>query len=160
MSIFVFEPDLLFSSRFENLSHVIGQDFRVFTDASMLLKAARSERPAAFIISLDAIGPEAVQILVKLDVPVMGYYSHIHSETARAAVQSGVDRVVTVELSLPTPSHSFANYSTLGSSKVSSFLHVAFSAAAVVDRCFQNEWHSASGFMFEECSETFISNVA
>jgi hypothetical protein len=95
MSIFVFEPDLLFSSKFENLSRLIGQQFRVFTEVPMLLKVARSERPSAFIINLDAMEPEAVQDVVKLGVPVMGYYSHVNSERARVAIQSGVDQVVT-----------------------------------------------------------------
>jgi hypothetical protein len=51
--------------------------------------------PAAFIINLDGMDHESVQLVVKLDVPVMGYYSHVNSETARVAVQSGVNRVVT-----------------------------------------------------------------
>ena len=95
MPIFVFEADLLFSSKFESLSRLGEQEFRIFTDASMLLEAARSERPAAFIIDLDSMDPDSVQLVAKLDVPVMGYYSHVNSETARTAVQSGLNRVVT-----------------------------------------------------------------
>lgn len=95
MSIFVFEPDLIFSSKFKGLSRLIEQDFRIFTDLTMLLESARSEKPVAFIINLDTTKPDAVQNIVTLGVPVMGYYSHVNSEAARAAVQSGVSRVVT-----------------------------------------------------------------
>jgi len=95
MSIFVFEPDLIFSSKFEGFSHLIEQDFRIFTDLTTLLKSAQSEKPVAFIINLDAAKPDAVQNLATLGVPVMGYYSHVNSEAARAAAQSGASRVVT-----------------------------------------------------------------
>lgn len=95
MSIFVLEPDLIFSSKFEGLSHLIEQDFKIHTDLTVLLESARSERPVAVIINLDATKPDAVQKIVTLGVPVMGYYSHVNSEAARAAVQSGVRPVVT-----------------------------------------------------------------
>ena len=95
MSIFVYEPDLIFSSKFERLSHLIEQDFRIFTDLTTLLKDARSEKPVAFIINLDATKPEGVQNVVTFGVPVLGYYSHVNPEIARVAVQSGVSPVVT-----------------------------------------------------------------
>jgi len=95
MSIFVFEPDLIFSSKFQGLSHLIEQDFRIFTDLTTLLECARSEKPAAFIINLDTTKPNGLQHVVSLGFPVMGYYSHVNSGVARAAVQSGVSQVVT-----------------------------------------------------------------
>ena len=95
MSIFVLEPDLLFSSKFERLSHLIEKDFRIFTDLTMLLESVRSERPVAIIINLDATKPDDVQKVVAWGIPVMGYYSHVNSEVARVAVQSGVSPVVT-----------------------------------------------------------------
>jgi len=95
MSIFVLEPDLIFSSKFERLLHLIEKDFKIFTDLAMLLESVRSVRPVAFIINLDATKSDAVQKIVDWGVPVMGYYSHVNSEVARAAVQSGVSPVVT-----------------------------------------------------------------
>jgi len=95
MSIFIYEPDLIFSSKFEGLSHLIGEDFRIFTDLTTLLDDARSEKPAAFIINLDASKPEVVQDIVTLGVPVMGYYSHVNAEAAHLAAKSGVNPVVT-----------------------------------------------------------------
>lgn len=95
MSIFVFEPDLIFSSKLESLSHLMKHDFTIFTDLTMLLTRARSEAPVAFVINLDAAKHEALRSLVTFGVPVMGYYSHVNSETARVAVQSGVRMVVT-----------------------------------------------------------------
>ena len=95
MSIFVYEPDLIFSSKFQGLSYLIEKDFRIFTDLTSLLKDARSGKPAAFIINLDASNLEMIQAIVTFGVPVMGYYSHVNAEAARVAVKSGVNPVVT-----------------------------------------------------------------
>jgi len=95
MTVLVYEPDLLFSSKLERLSHLVEQDFRVFCDLTLLVKEARTEKPLAFIINLDEMKPEAVQELISFHVPVLGYYSHVNSETALRAVHSGVNQVVT-----------------------------------------------------------------
>jgi hypothetical protein len=95
MSIFVFEPDLIYSSKFQGLSHLIEQDFRIFTDLARLLESAGSEKPAGLIINLDATKSDAVRDIVTLGVPVLAYYSHVNSEAARMAVESGVRLVVT-----------------------------------------------------------------
>jgi len=95
MSIFVYEPDLIFSSKFEGIAHLIEQDFRIFTDLTTLLKDARSEKPVAFIINLDATKPEGVQNVLTFGVPVMGYYSHVNAEAAQSAANLGVSPIVT-----------------------------------------------------------------
>lgn len=157
MSIFVYEPDLIFSSKFGGLSHLIEKDFKIFTDLTTLLKDARSEKPAAFIINLDATKPEVVRNVVTFGVPVMGYYSHVNAETARVAAQLGVNPVVTV-LSLLVLSHSFVNCSALGG-QTSSLLHVAFCVTTIVDRSFQNKGQRVSSYVFENGSEPFFPNV-
>ncbi|MGD0423631.1 MAG: hypothetical protein ABSA92_09265 [Candidatus Bathyarchaeia archaeon] len=89
MSIFVLEPDLIFSSKFERLSHLIEKDFKIFTDLAMLLESVRSVRPVAFIINLDATKSDAVQKIVDWGVPVMGYYSHVNSSGRAVRGQPG-----------------------------------------------------------------------
>ena len=93
MTVFVFEPDLIFSSKFDRVTHLTGIDFKIFTDPNEFVTSAQ-EKPEALIINLDAIKPEMLQIAVDVGVPVMGYYSHVDSDTARTAVQLGVRRVV------------------------------------------------------------------
>jgi len=95
MSVLVYEPDLIFSSRLERLSRSIEQDFRVFDDLALLLNEARRAKPLAFIINLDEMKHDAIQELVSFHVPVLGYYSHVNFETARMALRSGVNQVVT-----------------------------------------------------------------
>jgi len=94
MTVFVFEPDLIFSSKFDRLTRLTGIDFKIFTDSTEFVASAQ-EKPEALIINLDAIKPEMLQIVVDVGVPVMGYYSHVDSDRARTAVQLGVRRVVT-----------------------------------------------------------------
>jgi len=95
MSVLVYEPDLIFSSRLERLSRSIEQDFRVFDDLALLLNEARRAKPLAFIINLDEMKHDAIQEFVSFHVPVLGYYSHVNFETARMALRSGVNQVVT-----------------------------------------------------------------
>jgi len=95
MSVFAYEPDLIFSSRLESLSHLVDRDFVIFNDLGSLLKAAGSGKPAAFIINLDVAEPESVRKIVSYRVPVLGYYSHTNSEIARMAASLGVSFVVT-----------------------------------------------------------------
>jgi len=95
MSVFAYEPDLIFSSKLESLSHLIDRDLVIFNDLASLLKTADSGKPAAFIINLDKAEPEGVQKVVSYRVPILGYYSHTNSEIARMAVSSGVGLVVT-----------------------------------------------------------------
>ena len=94
MSVLVYEPDLIFSSKLESFLRLIRRDFRVFSDLALLLKEARIEKPLAFIINLDEMKLEAVEELVSFDIPVLGYYSHVNSETARIAIRSGVSQVI------------------------------------------------------------------
>lgn len=93
--VFVFEPDLIFSSKFECLSRLVEEDFRIFSELTTLLEHAYGEKPAAFIINLDVTDPKAVQTMLAFGAPVMAYYSHVNSQTAHAAVESGVRPVVT-----------------------------------------------------------------
>jgi len=95
MSVFVFEPDLIFSSKLDGLSRLMGVEFRIFAELDEFMDAAYAEKPGALIVNLDVIKSDKLQTLLNVGIPVMGYYSHVHSEVARAAVQLGVGEVVT-----------------------------------------------------------------
>ena len=95
MVVLVFEPDLIFSSKFDGISRLIRMDFRVFTDPGEFLNVACAEKPKALIINLDAAESEMIQNAVKVGLPVLGYYSHVNSDTALVAKRLGVGQVVT-----------------------------------------------------------------
>jgi len=94
LSIFVFEPDLIFSSKFNRLNQSMGIEFRIFSDSNEFLTSAQHEAKA-LIINLDAFSSENLQSAVKIGIPVMGYYSHVNSDVARNALRLGVSPVVT-----------------------------------------------------------------
>ena len=94
MLVCVFEPDLIFSSKFNRLTHSTGIEFRIFTDPNEFVTSAQ-QGAEALIINLDAIKSEKLRDAVKIGVPVMGYYSHVSSDIALNAMRSGVSPVVT-----------------------------------------------------------------
>ncbi len=90
----MFEPDLIFSSKFEGISRLVRQDFRVLADLTLFMKSARSDRAEAFIINLDAMDLNDVRHLLTLRIPVLGYFSHVNSQLARAGLSAGLNYVV------------------------------------------------------------------
>ena len=94
LSIFVYEPDLLFSSKFDGISRLVRRDFSVFADLTLFLESARSGKPEAFIINLDAMDLDDLRYLVTLRLPVLGYFSHVNNQVARAALSAGLNSVV------------------------------------------------------------------
>jgi len=90
----VFEPDLIFSSKFAGISRLVRRDFKVFADPTLFLESARSDRPEAFIINLDAMGLNDVRYLLTLRLPVLGYFSHVNSQLVTAGLSAGLNFVV------------------------------------------------------------------
>lgn len=95
VEIFVFEPDLIFSSKFEGLSRLTGVNFKIFTVFEEFVQAIHGKTPQALIISLDSIQPEMMQRLTGKGCSVLGYYSHVNSASAKIASDLGVKFVVT-----------------------------------------------------------------
>ena len=91
--IFVFEPDLIFSSKFEGFSHLSGINFRIFTTIEEFIEALGA-KPQALIINLDLVRAEILPKLTGYGYPVLGYYSHVDSATAKTALLMGVGYVV------------------------------------------------------------------
>ena len=80
-------PDLLLGSRVEAMLSAAGHE--------VTLAPALAEAPLAdaelLVADLDAEDPEALAVL---EVPVLGYYSHVNVETRRAADAAGIDLAV------------------------------------------------------------------
>jgi hypothetical protein len=79
--------DLLLGSKVEATLGAAGH--RVTLAPS--LSEAPLDEADAIVADLDSENPEA---LVGLGIPVLGYYSHVNTETKQAAEAAGIDTVV------------------------------------------------------------------
>lgn len=78
-------PDLMLSSRVVEALTVAGHEVEV---TSGLPESSDAD---AVVCDLDAIDPAAVPAL---ELPSLGFYSHVQVETRRAAEEAGIDLVV------------------------------------------------------------------
>jgi hypothetical protein len=85
--ILAITPDLLLGSRIEGALAAAGHEASV----SASLAEAPLDEAQLLVADLDEENPEA---LVGLGIPVLGYYSHVNSESRRVAEAAGVDLVV------------------------------------------------------------------
>jgi hypothetical protein len=79
--------DLMLGSKVEATLTAAGHEVTL----SPSLQEAPLDRVDLIVADLDVENPEA---LVGLGVPVLGYYSHVNTETRRVAEAAGVDLVV------------------------------------------------------------------
>jgi hypothetical protein len=79
--------DLLLGSRVEATLRAAGHEATL----SPALAEAPLDEADLLVADLDA---EPAEALVGLGIPVLGYYSHVDTETRAAAVAAGVDKVV------------------------------------------------------------------
>jgi hypothetical protein len=80
-------PDLLLGSKIEAMLATAGHDVTL----SPALAQAPLDDTDLIVADLDAIDPGK---LADLDIPVLGYYSHVNVETREAAEAAGVDLAV------------------------------------------------------------------
>ena len=80
-------PDLLLASKVEAMLTAAGHEVTLAAS----LQEAPLDGADLLVADLDAEAPEA---LVGLGVPVLGFYSHVNTETKEAAEAAGVDLVV------------------------------------------------------------------
>jgi len=79
--------DLLLGSKVEAMLGAAGHDVTLSPTST----EAQLDGADLVVADLDSENPEA---LAGLDVPVLGYYSHVNVETKKAAEAAGIDLVV------------------------------------------------------------------
>jgi hypothetical protein len=79
--------DLLLGSKVEEMLSAAGHEVTL----SPALSEAPLEEADLIVADLDTENPEA---LVGLGIPVLGYYSHVNTETKQAAEAAGIDLAV------------------------------------------------------------------
>lgn len=86
--IIALAPDLMFASRIEATLTAAGHEVEL---AASISEAPALERADLLVADLDRESADAV---VGLGIPVLGFYSHVNTETRDSAEAAGVDLVV------------------------------------------------------------------
>jgi hypothetical protein len=80
-------PDLLLGSKVEAMLTAAGHEVSL----SASLAEAPLDEAELLVADLDSENPEA---LAGLGIPVLGYYSHVNTDTKQAADSAGIDLAV------------------------------------------------------------------
>lgn len=94
--VFVYEPDLLFSSRIESVSAKAGFQARVLSDFEGFLQELERAAPRIVFLNLDAAEGKlaALEGIAKNgSCKIVGYYSHVNTRLAEEARRIGLVRV-------------------------------------------------------------------
>jgi hypothetical protein len=80
-------PDLLLGSKVEAMLGAAGHEVTL----APVLSGAPLDEADLLVADLDAEAPEA---FAGIDIPILGYYSHVNAETKEAADAAGIDLAV------------------------------------------------------------------
>jgi len=80
-------PDLLLGSKVEAMLVAAGHEVKLAPN----LAEASPDDADLLVADLDAEDPQA---LAALGIPILGYYSHVNTETKQAAEAAGIDTAV------------------------------------------------------------------
>jgi hypothetical protein len=95
--VLVYEPDLFFSSRIETAGKRCGLEVNTVTIMNELRERLKEGLPKLLLVNLDAL-EERHESLAGLVSPgscrLLGYYSHVHADSADKALRSGFESVI------------------------------------------------------------------
>ena len=95
--MFVFEPDLLFSSKIASTATKLGVAITVVTDLQGFLSMLKENWPVGLIVDLDALGARINDLAGPVHekcCTAVGYYSHVNARVAEEARTVGFDVVL------------------------------------------------------------------
>jgi len=95
--VFLYEPDLFFSSRIESAGARFGLEVKTMVTLNALEVALKGGLPKLLIVNLDVL-EERGESLAGLVSPggcrLVGYYSHVDAKSAGGALRAGFEVVV------------------------------------------------------------------
>lgn len=95
--VLVYEPDLLFSSRIESVGAKFGLEVRTVTTTNALRESLKGILPKLLLVNLDALDERhesSKELVSPGSCRLIGYYSHVETESAEEALKSGFELVV------------------------------------------------------------------
>jgi hypothetical protein len=94
--ILAYEPDLLFSSKIENVGRRLGLNVEIVTSMVELHRILKQSSPEVMLVNLDAL-KERHESFTELASSggsrVVGYYSHVDAKCAEEAVAAGFELI-------------------------------------------------------------------
>jgi DNA-binding NarL/FixJ family response regulator len=112
--VFLFEPDLLFSSRIESAAIKSGLAVRVIVTTNELQRALQASVPRLLLVDLDALAGSSLLGLLKGPWKLVGYYSHADSKLASQALACGFNMVIPRRSFVDQLNEIFANIGSSG----------------------------------------------
>lgn len=95
--LLAFEPDLIFSSKIESVSHKFGVAVKVMTSVDEILKELGDSRPTALTLNLDGLQGklDVLAEIRKSHFLIFAYYSHVNTALAEEAKRLRIGAVLT-----------------------------------------------------------------
>lgn len=99
--VFAIVDDMFFASKIRATAEAVGIEVSFPRSVERLVEKAREARPGLVVVDLHntKIDPVAVGRELKSDedlkgVPLLGFFSHVHTDLQRNAVAAGYDQVI------------------------------------------------------------------
>jgi len=101
-SIVAVVDDLFFASKIRAAAETSGVKVRFAKTIDLVMAAVESDKPSLIIADLQSARCNAIELARRLkaddrwrDIPLIGFFSHVHAELERQARAAGFDRTLT-----------------------------------------------------------------
>lgn len=95
--VFLYEPDLFFSSRIESAGERFGLEVKTMLTINALEVALKGGLPKLLLVNIDVL-EERHESLTEIVSPgscrLVGYYSHVDAKSAEEALRAGFELVI------------------------------------------------------------------
>jgi PleD family two-component response regulator len=93
--------DMFFASKIRAVAEAVGADISFARTSEVLVQKARETKPKLIVVDLhnQKIEPTVLASELKADdelrgIPLLGFFSHVHTELQRSALSAGFDQVI------------------------------------------------------------------
>ena len=93
--------DMFFASKIRGTAEAVGVEVKFFRSIDKLTESARAAKPDLVVVDLHNTKLDSVALATELkgsedlrQIPLLGFFSHVHTDLQRNAVAAGFDKVV------------------------------------------------------------------
>lgn len=92
---------MFFASKIRGTAEAVGVTIKFFRSIEKLIEAAREAKPGLVVVDLHNTKLDPAELAAKLkaddelrSIPLLGFFSHVHTELQRNAMAAGFDQVI------------------------------------------------------------------